>query len=54
MNLQKKARKEMPVSDFETMDIQYAGMSVADNKALAWFISGNALRKSLGYCPQSI
>ena len=31
----------MPVSDFETTDIQYAGMSVADNKALAWFISGN-------------
>ena len=39
--LTEKARKEMPVSDFETTDIQYAGMSVADNKALAWFISGN-------------
>lgn len=39
--LTEKARKEMPVSDFKTTDIQYAGMSVADNKALAWFISGN-------------
>ena len=39
--LTEKARKEIPVSDFETTDIQYAGMSVADNKALAWFISGN-------------
>ena len=42
--LTEKARKEMPVSDFETTDIQYAGMSVADNKALAWFIQAMNIR----------
>ena len=36
-----KAREEFPISNADTVDIQYAGMCGEDNKALAWFISGN-------------
>ena len=36
-----KAREEIPISDADTTDIQYAGMSVVEDKALIWFISGN-------------
>lgn len=36
-----KARKEIPISDADTIDMQYAGMCGVDNKAIAWFISGN-------------
>lgn len=36
-----KARKELPISDAATTDLQYAGMCTADDKALVWFISGN-------------
>ena len=36
-----KAREEFPISNADTVDIQYAGMCGEDNKALAWFISGD-------------
>lgn len=36
-----KARQELPVSDADSTDMQYAGMSIIDDKALAWFISGS-------------
>ena len=39
--LMEKAREEIPISDADTIDMQYAGMCGADNKAIAWFISGN-------------
>ena len=39
--LMEKARKEIPISDSDTIDMQYAGMCGVDNKAIAWFISGN-------------
>ena len=39
--LMEKARKEIPIADSDTIDMQYAGMCGVDNKAIAWFISGN-------------
>lgn len=36
------ARKEIPISYAETTEIQFAGMSAEEEKAIAWFISGNA------------
>lgn len=36
-----KARKEIPISEAETTDIVYAGITGKENKAIAWFISGN-------------
>ena len=39
--LMERARKEIPISDADTIDMQYAGMCGVDNKAIAWFISGN-------------
>ena len=36
-----KAREEIPVSDADTIDMQYGGMCVKDDMALVWFISGN-------------
>ena len=36
-----KAGKELPISDAATVDLQYAGMCTADDKALIWFISDN-------------
>ncbi len=39
--LMKKARKEIPIADAETIDMEYAGMCVKGDKAIAWFISGN-------------
>ena len=37
----KKARKEIPIADADKIEIQYAGMSVKDDMALVWFVSGN-------------
>ena len=31
-----KAREEIPISDSDTIDIQYAGMCGNDNRAIAW------------------
>lgn len=39
--LMERARKEIPISDADTIEMQYAGMCGTDNKAIAWFISGN-------------
>ena len=39
--LMEKARKEIPISDADTIDMQYAGICGVDNKAIVWFISGN-------------
>ena len=36
-----KAREEIPVSDADTIDMQYGGMCTVDDTALVWFISGN-------------
>ena len=36
-----KAREEIPVSNADTISIEYAGMCVEDDSALVWFISGN-------------
>lgn len=40
-DLIKKARKEMPISDAESIDIEYAGECKNDSYSLLWFISGN-------------
>lgn len=40
-----KAREEIPISDSDTIDLQYAGMCGNDNRAIAWFISGNEYQK---------
>ena len=39
--LMKKARKEIPIADADTIDMEYAGMCSKGDKAIAWFISGN-------------
>ena len=39
--LMEKARQEMPLSDSDTIEMQYAGMCGEGNRALAWYISGN-------------
>lgn len=53
-----KARQEIPVSDSDTVDIKYAGMTKVDNekvdnKAIAWFISGNEYQAHY-YLPMEI
>ncbi|MDO4381437.1 MAG: hypothetical protein Q4D20_11275 [Clostridia bacterium] len=51
--LLKKAREELPISEADTTDIQYAGMCKKENTALAWFISGNEYQKHY-YLPMEI
>ena len=51
--LMEKARKELPISDADTIDMQYAGMCGVDNKAIAWFISGNEYQSHY-YLPMEI
>ena len=48
-----KAREEIPVSDADSIDMQYAGMCGAEGKAIAWFISGNEYQKHY-YLPMEI
>lgn len=36
-----KAREEIPISNVDTIDVQYGGMCAIDDTALVWFISGN-------------
>jgi hypothetical protein len=36
-----KAREEIPISDADTIEMQYAGLSGKEDKVLLWFISGN-------------
>ena len=48
-----KAREEIPISDSDTIDLQYAGMCGNDNRAIAWFISGNEYQKNY-YLPMEV
>lgn len=48
-----KARKEIPIADADTIDMQYAGMCSEGDKAIAWFISGNEYQKHY-YLPMEI
>lgn len=40
-DLIKKARKEIPISDADTIDIEYAGKCQNGSYSLLWFISGS-------------
>ena len=51
--LMEKARKEIPISDADTIEMQYAGMCGEDNKAIAWYISGNEYQSHY-YLPMEI
>ena len=51
--LMEKARKEIPISEADTVDMQYAGMCGEGNKAIAWFISGNEYQAHY-YLPMEI
>ena len=48
-----KARKEIPISNADIIDMQYAGMCGEDHKAIAWFISGNEYQKHY-YLPMEV
>mgnify|MGYP007062530110 CR=1 FL=1 len=48
-----KAREEIPISDSDTIDLQYAGMCGNDNRAIDWFISGNEYQKHY-YLPMEV
>lgn len=48
-----KARKEIPISEADSTEIQYAGMCGIDNKVIAWFISGNEYQAHY-YLPMEI
>ena len=48
-----KARKEIPIVEADNTEIQYAGMCGEDNKAIAWFISGNEYQAHY-YLPMEI
>lgn len=37
-----KAREVIPISDADTIEIQYAGLCAVEEDVLCWFISGNA------------
>ena len=45
----KKARKEIPISEADTIDMQYAGEYSINGKALLWFISGNEYQEHYYY-----
>lgn len=51
--LLKKAREEIPISESDTVDIQYAGMCKKESTAIAWFISGDEYQKHY-YLPMEI
>lgn len=48
-----KARQEIPISDADTIEMQYAGMCGEDNKAIAWYISGDEYQAHY-YLPMEI
>lgn len=48
-----KAREEMPISNADSIDLQYAGMCGIDDRAIAWFISGNEYQQH-DYLPMEI
>ena len=48
-----KAREEIPISDSDTIDLQYAGMCGNDNRAIAWFATvykGNIIKNLIMDC----
>ena len=51
--LLEKAREEIPISESDTIDIQYAGMCKKGSTAIAWFISGDEYQKHY-YLPMEI
>lgn len=51
--LTEKAREELPVADADTTALQYAGMNVAGNEALVWFISGDEFQAHT-YLPMEV
>ena len=51
--LKEKAGKEIPVSYSDTVELKYAGMYRIDNRAIAWFISGNDSQEHY-YLPMEI
>ena len=51
--LMAKAREELPISDADTVEMQYAGMSENGSKAIAWFISGDEYQTHY-YLPMEI
>lgn len=51
--LMEKARQEIPISDADTIEMQYAGMCGEDNKAIAWYISGDEYQAHY-YLPMEI
>ena len=48
-----KARKEIPISEADTIEIQFAGMCGNSDKAIAWFVSGNEYQSHY-YLPMEI
>lgn len=40
-----KVRKEIPIAEADTIEIQYAGMTAKDDVVLLWYISGNEYQK---------
>ena len=48
-----KARKEIPIADADTIEMQYAGMYAKGDRAIAWFISGNEYQAHY-YLPMEI
>lgn len=51
--LTEKAREELPIADADTVVLQYAGMSVVDDAALVWFISGDEFQAHT-YLPMEV
>ena len=51
--LTEKARREIPLSDADTIEMQYAGMCGGDNRAIVWYISGNEYQEHC-YLPMEI
>lgn len=51
--LMQKAREELPVSDADTIDLMYVGMSDIEDKALVWYISGNEFQAHY-YLPMEV
>lgn len=51
--LMEKARQEIPISDSDKIELQYAGMCGEGNKAIAWYISGDECQEHY-YLPMEI
>ncbi len=51
--LMEKARQEIPISDADTIEMQYAGMCGEDNRKIVWYISGDEYQAHY-YLPMEI